>query len=348
MSSHIVLLGILLLLSAFFSGSESALFSLSRLQIQRIKKENRERGSAVSQLTSDPHKLLTAILLGNTFVNVTFAIVIGDLTTNAFGKGIGATIGIIVATFMLLIFGEITPKTYALTHSESISLKAAPILLWFSSLILPIRALFDRAVKLFVIFIGGSSKSKEDEVSTEEFKAMLDSSEAEGAIKKQESQLLHNILMLPSIEARQIMIPALKMVCADINLSIKEVLALAQRHGHSRIPVYKGNVNRIGGIFHVKDLPQWNSYDIDLKSIEEFMKLRYKYKLTPDQKETLIRPPFFASERVKVSTLMRDLLDRKTHMAVLLDDRGNTSGLITIEDIIEELVGEISDEYDYH
>jgi len=336
-------LGFLLFLSAFFSGSETALFSLSKVQVERFRQGRTKRGNNVVRLLNNPRRLLITILVGNMFVNVAAASLVASFATALMGNT-GVGVAVVFTTILLLIFGEVTPKTIAVHNAESISkLVAYPIQL-FSELIFPLRIVLRAVINFFIRLLGIGSIPVEDRLTTEELKVMVNIAKEEGSIKEQEKQMLNTIFDLRSITAAEIMVPRTEMVCISGDSTLQQAFDLARTEGLSRIPVYKENLDHIYGMLLVRDFPLWRHYDILQMTIEQFQQDRQK--LWPGGRKTLIRQPFLVPETRTAMGLFQDLRDNGVHLAILLDEYGGTSGLATMEDLVEELVGEIIEEYD--
>ena len=340
---HLAGLGLLLFLSAFFSGSETALFSLSKTQIERFRQGSARSGIIAANLLNTPRKLLITILVGNMFVNVAFASLIASSATDILGnKGVGVAVGI--TTVFLLIFGEITPKTVAVHNAEAISKLVAHSIQFFSKLIFPLRIILRFVTNFLMKFMGGDSIPVEDRLTTEELRIMVSIAEEEGSIKQREKDMLNAIVDLRNITAAEIMVPRTEMICISEDSTIQQFFDLAQTVGQSRIPVYGNDMDDIHGIAYVRDFPMWRHYDIRGMAIKEF--LAQREKLWRNGEGTLIRPPFFVPETRTAMDLFQDFRDRAVQMAILLDEYGGTAGLVTMEDLVEEIVGEINDEYD--
>lgn len=340
---HLAGLGLLLFLSAFFSGSETALFSLSKTQRERFRQGTVRSGMIAARLLDTPRKLLITILVGNMFVNVAAASLIASFAIAILGnKGAGVAAGVTI--ILLLIFGEVTPKTIAVHNAETISrLVARPIQL-FSKLIFPLRITLRVVTNFLMRFMGGSSVPVEDRLTTEELRAMVDIAEEEGYIKQGEKEMLNTIFDLRNITAAEIMTPRTEMICASEDSTLQQVLDLTHTVGQSRIPVYKNDIDDICGIAYVRDFVMWRHHDIRDMTIKEF-RLKHE-EIWQGGKDTLIRPPFFVPETRTAMDLFQDFSDEGVQMAILLDEYGGTAGLVTMEDLIEEVVGEINDEYD--
>lgn len=340
---HLMGLALLLSLSAFFSGSETALFSLSKSQVERLRQGTVKSGTRVAELLDTPRKLLITILVGNMFVNVAAASLVASFAVALLGnKGVGAAIG--VTTILLLVFGEITPKTIAVHNAEHISLIIAYPIQLFSKMIFPLRITLRFVTNSLVRLAGGDSVPVEDRLTTEELKVMVDIAEEGGSIREHEKQMLNTIFDLRNITAAELMVPRTEMICVSEASTLQQVFDLARTVGRSRLPVYRGDIDHITGIACVMDFPIWRHHDIYRLTIAEFLKR--SQELWPDGNGTLIRQPLLVPETRTASGLFQDFHKRGDQMAVLLDEYGGTAGLVTMEDFIEELVGEIDDEYD--
>ena len=356
---YLVGLVFLLMFSSFFSGSETALTALTKTQIQRIREDNKKSSVAIIKFLDEPQRLFITVLFGNTLVNMAFISVTGSLIYVQLFRGRSAGLAYIIAiitqTALLLLFGDITPKTYALQHSERFSRTVARPLWFFSHLIYPFR----RALRILTDFLlplfGVRSVIDKTPITSDEIRAIVKATEEFGALDKEEGEIIHNIFDLHDITAKEAMVPRTEMVCVEVSKTIQEVFNLTKEVGHSRLPVYRKKIDSICGIFYVKDMPRWKGLKIESLggrrveqlTIEEFLSnSEMLNELNPGNADTLIQQPFFIFETKKIGGLMREMTREKKQMAVLLDEYGGVSGLITVEDIVEEVLGEIFDEYD--
>jgi putative hemolysin len=337
---HFIGLGLLLLCSAFFSGSETALTSLTKVQIQRMREGKRKSNVAIVNFLDNPRRLFITVLLGNTFVNIAFVSITSTMLSDFLGEAAASVVTIIIDTVVLLIIGEITPKTYAIRHAERFALIIAHPLWLFSVLITPMRIILRRITDFLISLFGGNDITETELITQDEFKAIVSAGEAGGAIKEEEREIIHNIFELHDIEAREAMVPRTEMVCLEVNATIQEAINKARQVGHSRLPVYRGDIDNICGIFYVKDWLLWRDRGIEQMTIENFLSRR---TMMPEHlhTDTLVRTPIYALETKKIGALMLELTKRKSKMAILIDEYGGVSGLITVEDIVEELVGDI-------
>lgn len=326
MYSQILTLVFLIILSAIFSGSETALVSLTKSKVDELVEEKTRNSKVLKKLKSDPHKLLITILIGNNIVNIGASAYAAVLFSDLFGSNaIGIATG--VMTFFILVFGEITPKSYAHSHSEGVSLFMARPIYYLQIVLFPFVWVFDKIVAFTNYAFGSESKYS---VTEGEIVAMLKIGAQEGSIQKQEKELIENVLEFNDIEVEEVMTPRVAIEAVDSNMTIKEAVAFAIKHSHSRLPVYKNDVDNIIGIISIKELLKYSDEGSNNKKIE-------KLKLVPPLQVPLSK---------KIDKLFREFQRRHQHIAVVIDDHGGTAGLVTMEDLLEEIVGEIVDEND--
>ena len=319
---------LLLAFSAFFSSSETALMAVSRLRLKHIAEERPRKVRLVEKVLVKPERLIGTILLGNNLVNVAMTALATSLAISIWEeKGIAYVT--VVLTIAILIFAEITPKVYAKYYNEKLSLLTAPIL----NVIMIVLSPFVTAVtyvsnKLLLLIGVDVSKIKRPLMTEAEIQTCIKMGWDEGAITEEEKKLLTRVFTLNDKSVRDIMIPFNEIVIIDADSSVENVKEVVLKTGHSRFPVKKREDSNITGFIHAKDL----------------------FALTGSKKsgslEDIRRPAYFVPEDKKIDVLLRGFQDRKLHMAVVLDNRGEVSGLITLEDILEELVGSIRDEHD--
>ncbi len=356
---HLAGLGLLMVLSSFFSGSETALTALSKVEVQRIRGDKKKSSQSIKKFLDDPRRLFITVLFGNTLVNMAFVSILGSLIFNHMFRGenlgLAYVAAIMIETFLLLIFGEITPKTYAIKHTERFARTAAQPLWFFSHIIYPFRRPLRILTDMLLPFFGVRAVMEETPLTEEEIRALIKATEEHGALDEEEGEIIHNIFELHDIPAKEAMVPRTGMICVEVTKTIQEAFDLTREAGHSRIPVYRDRLDNICGIFYVKDMPSWKGLKIESLggrsveqlTIEEFLSQNELVEnLYPDSKGTLIRPPLFVYETKKIGALMAEMTRKKQQMAILLDEYGGVSGLITGEDIVEEVLGEIFDEYD--
>ncbi len=336
----------LLILSGFFSGSETALCALTRVQIEKIRLK-RGNTSAIVNFVDNPRRLFITVLLGNNLVNVTFAIIMVQLVEKRILPQAPEIIQFVIATalsvILMLIFGEMTPKTYAIKHAESFSRITAPPLWIFSVFISPLRALLRKIIdKLIPIF--GGHPPPEEEFTTTDLQEFFKTYHEE-TLPPDEREIVSNILQLRDIEAKEIMVPRTEVIAVPTSNTIQDTLTQAKEFGFSRIPVYREHIDKICGIFYVKDFAQWRRAEVNSLTIDEFLEKRAKITNAPPD-APLIREPFLVLETRKIGILLLQLQREQTKIAILRDEYGGISGIVTTEDIVEQVVGDIADEHD--
>lgn len=320
LSDQVFALIVLLLLSGFFSSAETALFSISKAKAIHLAKQKGSVYRLIKKMKDDPHRLLSTILIGNNFVNVgasamATAITIRLVANNAVGIATGAM------TFLILIFGEIFPKSIATRNNILIARIVIYPLYWLSILFTPLIVFLN-----FIPKLTGKIRKK-PVVTEEELMTFVEVVEEEGEIKEEEKKLIHNIFEFDDTNASEIMTPRADMFVVDVNSEL--VIEEIAKSGYTRIPVINGDVDHVVGILNIKDLLQ--------------------YRATPSQQidvRKLMREPYFVPENMKLDKLLQQFKKRKQHMAIIIDEHGGVCGLITLEDSLEEIVGEIVDEID--
>lgn len=326
MYSQILTLIVLIVLSAIFSGSETALVSLTRAKVDELVGKKARNSKILKKLKADPHKLLITILIGNNIVNIGASAYAAVLFMDLFGSSaIGMATG--VMTFLILVFGEITPKSFAHSHSEGVSLFMARPIYYLQVMLFPLVWMFDKIVDFTNYVFGSEDKYS---VTEGEIVAMLKIGAQEGSIQKQEKELIENVLEFNDIEVEEVMTPRVAIEAVDCDMTIKEAVEFAINHTHSRLPVFQGSIDNIIGIISIKDLLRHSDGNSSNKKIE-------KLKLVL---------PLQAPLSKKIDKLFREFQRKHQHLAIVIDDHGGTAGLVTMEDLLEEIVGEIVDEND--
>jgi magnesium and cobalt exporter, CNNM family len=320
MSSQLLVLILLLVLSGFFSSSETALFSISRVKARHNAKSKRQADKLILKMKEDPHRLLSTILIGNNFVNVAAAAMATAIALELFpDKAIGIATG--VMTFLILVFGEIIPKSVATRNNIVLARIVIYPIYWLSIVFVP--------AILFLNFIPKiTGKIQKTPQATEaELKTFIEVVEEEGEIKEEEKEFIHNIIEFDDTSASEIMTPRGDMfvIDAEEEMDLKSIL----QSGFSRFPVIQGSVDNVVGIINLKDFFMHTTTSTEKPSPEKIM-------ITP----------YFVPEHKKLDSLLRQFKKRKQHIAIVVDEHGGISGLITLEDVLEEIVGEISDESD--
>ncbi|WP_330651496.1 HlyC/CorC family transporter [Tepidibacter aestuarii] len=321
------ILFVLLGISSFFSASETALMSLSKIKIRHMKEENVEGADVVSKLIENPNKLLGAILVGNNVVNIGASAIATSLFIGLFKEN-GAAVATAFMTILVLIFGEITPKSLAAQNSETVSLQVSKVISIVVIVLSPIVFIFNYISKFIIKLFGGNPDAHQPFITEEELRTMVDVSHEEGVLEVGEKEMIQNVFEFGDLQAKDAMIQRTDVIAVDVEDTYEELVETFQ-HGHfSRMPIYEESIDDIIGILNVKDLAFVNK-DRDTFDIRKYM-----------------RDPYYTFEFKKITELFQEMREEKIHMAIVLDEYGGTAGIITIEDLIEEIVGDIEDEYD--
>jgi CBS domain containing-hemolysin-like protein len=282
--------------------------------------------TSLHKLKSNPSRMMASVNLGNNLVNVASTALATDIALKIFDNG-GLAITIGVMTFLILIFGEITPKTYCNANAAKIALKYSRILLAFSYAFYPIVLFFEQITKGIIKLTGSSQEPPR--LTEEEIKGVIEQGLEDKAIEKQESELVHGALNFDDIVIRSVMTPRIKMFTLNSKMLLFEALPLINKSGFSRIPLYGKNDDEIVGIINVRDILKYLEKDQKMISLQQ-----------------IARKPIFVSQEKKVSDLLKEMQGRKAHLAIVLDEFGGVEGCVTLEDLVEEIVGEIHDESD--
>lgn len=323
---EITALAMLLGLSGFFSGLEVALVSVRRSAVDQMLAEKKKGAKALDRLKSNPGWMMSSVNLGNNLVNVGASALATSVAIRLFGnEGLGIAIG--VMTFLILIFGEITPKTYCNANANKVALRYAPVLLGFSYALYPVVKFFEVVTKR-VVRLTGSSDSPPP-ITEEEIRGVIEQGMKEKALEKEEVDMLHGALSFDDTVIRSVMTPRTKMFALNARMMLFEALPEINKSGHSRIPIFGQSADDIVGFVHVRDVLQALERDNKMARLDQ-----------------IAREPVFASQEKMISGLLREMKGRQTHMAIVIDEHGGVEGLVTLEDILEEIVGEIEDETD--
>lgn len=333
----LILLFIFLFLSAFFSGSETAFFSLSKILLLHLEESDSRKAKRVVQLMKKPRRLLITILTGNTIVNVSLATIAALLTADMcrvfhFSEALALFLEVVAITIIILIIGEVTPKIIAVKNAISFSQQASLALSTISIILHPITYILTKFTESVAKRLG--VKEEALSFSEEELKTLLEVGKKEGTIEKEETEMIHSIFEFARTSVREIMIPRIDMVCVEKKSSLDKLMQVIKIKGHTRIPLYEERVDNILGIIHAKDLLNYinlKQQTLDSEGIDLVK---------------LARPVHFVPESKMIDELLKEFQQVKMHMAIVVDEYGGTAGLITLEDVIEEIVGEIQDEYD--
>ena len=319
-------LGILVICSAILTGAEAAYFSLGRARLKRIT-EDREAGATLTPLIERPHDLLVTLLVGITLINIAASALAAAIAHEVFGnRGLPVAIGGMV--LILTVFGEVLPMTVAVQHPARFSALASRPVAWLSWVLAVPRRLLAR-LTAFTVRAVGQSRAAEPELTEEELRTLVDVGAREGVVDREEREMIHKVFELEDTLVRSVMVPRTDIFCLDVETPAAEVLPALREHLHSRVPVYEGTIDSIVGILYTKELLR------HLGGLPESFDLR-----------TFLHPPYFVPESKRADALLQEFQAKKLHLAIVVDEYGGTAGLVSLEDLLEELVGEIADEYD--
>ena len=322
----IIAIVILLACSAFISGSEVALFSLSQKDVDEILNKDFNKGTLISRLLEKPKKLLATILVANNFVNIAIVIIFSSFSGRLF-NGIESSVlrfvlEVVVVTFFILLFGEVLPKIYANRNNMDFSQKVVIPISILNNVLSPISV----PMRNGILFIEKKLNVQKGNFSVNQLSQALELT-SQSDTTDGEQKILEGIVTFGNTEVRQVMSPRIDVFALNIEETFEEIMPKIVEKGYSRIPVYKENIDQIEGILFIKDLiPHIDSDTFDWI--------------------TLLRQPFFVPENKKLDDLLKDFQGMKSHLAVVVDEYGGTSGIISLEDVLEEIVGDISDEFD--
>ncbi|MBU0958469.1 MAG: hemolysin family protein [Nanoarchaeota archaeon] len=321
-TTQIIVLIVLIILSAFFSGAETALMSINKLKLNALVKQKKKGAETLFRIKQDTHRLIITILIGNNLVNIGAASLATIVFTNMFGSaGIGIATG--VMTFFILIFGEITPKTFASQNAVRISLAVARPVEILSYILYPFVWFFGLIARLIskIVIPRG-----EEKISEEELRTLVTMGRAEGILEKETAEIMHNVLEFRDTKVVEVMTPENEMETVDGSKKLKDVIDFVAKSPYSRHPVYLEDRDKIIGILDVDDV---------LKYAKD-QKLNVKVK-------SIIRKPYFVPESKEIDDLLTEFESRKIPMAIVVDEYGDVEGLVTMDDILEEIVGDIFD-----
>lgn len=329
-----ILLVLLIICSAFFSGSEVAFFSLDRKKVKDLLKDSPLILKYSIRLLEYPRRLLVTILIGNNIVNVAASIIsvtiaLGIARSTGFSEEAVVTIQIILLTAIIVIFGEVTPKIWATKSPLSFAKSVAFPLYWISAMLFPLSELITEFLLLFTKFI--KVDKKKGAITHDDLHHLANLGHEHGTLEEHEQELIQSLVSVKTVIVREIMRPRVDMVAVATGSTFDEVLQTISESGHSRIPLYKEDLDEIVGIIYAKDLLKF------LKDKEQTEKF---------DPEKIARKALFIPETKLSNDLMKEFQEKKMHLAIVVDEYGGTSGLVTLEDIIEEIIGEIRDEYD--
>ncbi|MGO5051630.1 HlyC/CorC family transporter [Lachnospiraceae bacterium LCP25S3_G4] len=322
---QIIILIILLLLSAFFSSAETAFTTVNKIRIRNLAEEGDKRADILLKITDDSGKMLSAILIGNNIVNLSASALTTSLAISFGGYMVGIATGIL--TVLILLFGEITPKTLATIHSENLSLFYARIINFFMKLMTPIIFIINNLSLGVLLLFRVDPNAKNDTMTENELRTIVDVSHEDGVIESEEKEMIYNVFDLGDAKAKDVMVPRVHVTFADVNNNYDELLQIFREDKFTRLPVYEDTTDNVIGTINMKDLLLFdNTQEFHIRNI--------------------LREAYFTYEYKNISELLVEMRESSFNIAIVLDEYGETAGLITLEDLLEEIVGEIRDEYD--
>jgi putative hemolysin len=320
-------LGILFVFSAFFSGSETALLSLDKLRVKYLVEKKRRGAEKLETILNHPDRLLGAILVGNNLVNIAISVFATTILVGLYGEQ-GEILTILIVTPLLLILAEISPKTYSAKYPEKVSFLVLRPIRLVMLLLAPVVWVVAGFSRLLTRLITGKEEARRPIISEDEIRTIITVGEQTGVVAKEKRRMLHGVFELSLTRVRDVMIPRTELVGIEVNTPFEAVLPLVQRSSHSRFPVYENNLDSVVGVIHCKDVLNYvgRSQEFSLRKIA--------------------RTPYFVPESKRVETLLQSFRKKQMHMAIVVDEYGGVEGIVTLEDIFEEVFGEILDEYD--
>ncbi len=320
-----VILIILVALSSFFSASETALTSISKIKLLAMVEEKVKNADKIQKLTGNPAKMLSTILIGNNIVNICAS----SLATSIaifYSPNAGVGIATVVMTIVVLIFGEITPKSFAAQHAEKLAPMVVNVILFLQYVFTPAIVILNVVTGALLRMLGVEKDAKAPTVTEAELKTMVNVSQEEGVLEVEERRMINNVFNFGDALASDVMTPRIRIIALDLDSTYEEVMQVFRDEKFSRLPVYTESIDKIVGVLHLKDI-----IFIDPREFSV---------------EKLMRKPFYISQQTDVAKLFEQMKEKNNPIAIVLDDYGGTAGLLTFEDLVEEIVGNIFDEYD--
>lgn len=322
----LILLVVLLILSAFFSSAETALTTTNRIRMMTLADEGNKRAARVLKITDDSGKMLSAILIGNNIVNLTASSIATSLAIRLFGS-VGAGIATGILTVLILIFGEISPKTLATIHAEKLAMAYSGIIQLIMTILTPVIIIINKLSIVFLQLLRVNPEKSKNIITEAELKTIVDVSHESGVIETGEREMIHNVFDFSDATAKEIMTPRIDMTFVSCNSTYRDILEIYRENHYTRIPVYEETTDNVIGILNMKDLLLYE--DIGHFSVKKVM-----------------REPFFTYEQKNTAELFVEMQGKSINLAIVLDEYGLTAGMVTMEDLLEEIVGDIRDEYD--
>lgn len=327
-SSYVISILICLVLSAYFSASETALTSLSELKVKHMIQDLGENGKKLELWLLHPNKVLYTLLIGNNVVNILSSVLAADWAYKVFkNSSIALVTG--VMTILIIFFGEIIPKTFAKYNAEKFSLFTMNILKIFFILFYPFSYTINIIVKFLIVLFGGKLEHDGPKITEDELEFLISIGEKEGVLENQKKEMLHNIFEISETYVKEVMVPLNDVTMIEINTPLNEIINIIAKTEYSRIPVYEDNLDNVTGILYSKDIIKFINKGLEGLNIKNILK-----------------KPYFVPSTKRIDDLLREFQINRIHLALVVDEYGSIAGLVTLEDILEEIVGEIRDEYD--
>lgn len=325
--TQLIILVVLLILSAFFSSAETAFTTVNKIYMRTLSQNGEKRAERVLQITENSGKMLSAILIGNNVVNLSASSLATTLAIGMVGN-VAAGVATGILTLLILIFGEISPKTIATLRADKLALAYSGIIWWIMTVLTPVIFVVNWLAQCFLRAAGVRPDEEIRAMTEEELRTIVDVGQESGVIEDEEREMIHNLFDFGDDKAKEVMIPRIDMCFIDVNSSYDEMLAIYRDSYFSRLPVYEESTDNVIGILNMKDV-------LAYEGNREEMSIR-----------AVMREPFFTYENKNTYELFKEMKEKAVNLAVVLDEYGVTAGLITMEDLLEEIVGEIRDEYD--
>lgn len=323
---QLIVLAVLLFLSAFFSSAETSLTTFNRIRMLTLADEGNKRAARALKITEDSGKMLSAILIGNNIVNLSASSIATTLALRLFGS-VGAGVATGILTVLILIFGEISPKTFATLHAEKLAMAYSGIIQMLMNVMTPVIFIINTMSNAFLRLLRIDPNKNKDSITEEELRTIVDVSHESGVIESEEHEMIHNVFDFSDALAKEIMTPRIDMTFVQIDSTYREILEIYREDHYTRIPVYQDTTDNVVGILNMKDLLLY-------EDTEHFAV------------QNILREPFFTYEKKNTAELFLEMQNKSINLAIVLDEYGITAGMVTMEDLLEEIVGEIHDEYD--
>lgn len=324
--TQLIILFILLLLSGFFSSAETALTTVNKIRLRSMYEDGNKRAGTVLKVTENSGKLLSAILIGNNIVNLSAASLTTTLAYSLGGSAVAIASGVL--TVLILLFGEITPKTMATIHAEKLSFLYAPVINIFMKLMTPFIFVINGLSRIVLFLLRIDPNARNNTMTENELRTIVDVSHEDGVIESEEKEMIYNVFDLGDAKAKDVMVPRVNVTFADVDSTYEELIELFREDKFTRLPICEESKDNVIGTINMKDLLLYNNNKKDF------------------QVRDILREAYFTYEYKNISELLVEMRQASFNIAIVLDEYGETAGLITLEDILEEIVGEIHDEYD--